>query len=661
MSIATKLGLAYSAYYRDPYSSRRQVILPDAPYRTSFPREQGNYFLSRVIGSLPPCDAGCMVSNSLPESNGAPNEKIGVVPSSSTHSPKHIHLFPLENPQMMSSAKSSGIDAAVQVNSIEHREPCSHSGNEMVSSKPAEPAEMPVQDDDVNGKLRLELLSPHISPSTGVVSSEKQLSLASEKQEFSTATNKVAESTPDAEQLEASAPLTHEPEESSAGTQHGKNGKSTNIEEKDVLLESARKTGIDVGTEMDGAKEPLQLPLPMPSCDATSEEDEKSLEDSLKRMILAGRMSEVVDCIFHKLQAQNGHAVGRNDSIQQLTTYTLPPDRKNEAAKLIEIKEKVGEPSTMPSELDENARRELAIHLYTLRNQVQELATELDARESLFQRQIRSYSAKTNESRKITVEIVKDYEVDPVAYKKPPFRLANIKDQKETKKGSDQDYYEDDFTFDKEEGSDGSWRESSKKSTPPSSSSSLSSSVFLINTKNSTVKQKVKKPLIPRSSPSSTRSSSFISTDSSIARTVTSTAFTSSSRRSDNTRTISTPVTSGSFRSSSSRKVQRNRNIKTVAKRRDSPVQKKNIRVSNAPSGSQSEVSKNKGRKKSRVSDDSSSRSSFFSSSSASSSSRVAKMNETAIKAFWARHGNRNDNERRDSSLSSISTSSSAS
>ncbi|KAG5474732.1 hypothetical protein LSCM4_03908 [Leishmania orientalis] len=112
--------------------------------------------------------------------------------------------------------------------------------------------------------------------------------------------------------------------------------------------------------------------------------------------------------------------------------------------------------------LSDDVKKEMALHLYALRRQVQQLHSQLEAHESTHYRHVNALRAaqkqsRTSSSLPVRVEIVKAYEDDPVPYRKGPWREADFAaarrggpdrsagSMKEEDTG-DESYTSDDFT-----------------------------------------------------------------------------------------------------------------------------------------------------------------------------------------------------------------------
>lgn len=162
-------------------------------------------------------------------------------------------------------------------------------------------------------------------------------------------------------------------------------------------------------------------------------------ECELRGMIPMTCLSGVVDCIMRNIQAHNVHAVAIDDINQQLTEGISSPG-SSPAALPQRVATAPSQGSTIPPvqppfnslESDDSAKRELAVYLYGLRDKVQQLQSQLDAREVVIERKLRQNRKRESPaSRKITVEIVKAYDEDPVPYKKPPYRPPQERSVKE--------------------------------------------------------------------------------------------------------------------------------------------------------------------------------------------------------------------------------------
>ncbi|KAG5500484.1 hypothetical protein JKF63_03578 [Porcisia hertigi] len=112
--------------------------------------------------------------------------------------------------------------------------------------------------------------------------------------------------------------------------------------------------------------------------------------------------------------------------------------------------------------LSNEVRKEMALHLYALRRQVQQLRHQLEAHESTHYRHVNALRAAyqkrhTSSSPPLRVEIVKAYEEDPVPYRKGPWREADFAAARRDGPGrgtgavkgdalGDENYTSDDFT-----------------------------------------------------------------------------------------------------------------------------------------------------------------------------------------------------------------------
>lgn len=641
MSIATKLGLAYSLYYRDPYRSRREVILSATPCRGVSSREQENSFFSAIIATslhsgIPlheglkeasqAHDSPPNLAASLHESRSAARDSPGVVVQATVHGSPPVQQSLAHVLQVANTLKESRVDAVVQADFVAGIEPPFHSGNGATSSESPPPLDMRLEEEEVDKEGQCDHTAPHRSLVAMELLSEKEPGFPM-KLESSPALKTVLASPSADVNCAEDEPTPHQMKKGSTSSLQSE-GEAAGDEKKREMPCNPDERRIDVGVGMDETKVSRPPELQDTHFNGVSEE-KSSLQDSLKHMIPATCLSEIVDCILHKIQIQNVRAVALDDLIQQLTKNIPSLESNGGAQKPVETKEKVASPHSLSGGIDGNSKRELSIHLYSLRDQVQQLATQVDAREKVFQRRLREYSAKRNESRKVTVEIVKGYDDDPKPYKKPPFRSANIKNRNRNKDHRNSDTYEDDFTYDEEES-----EESNSKETKSSGISSFSSSSSSAKGGGSAGQQKKN---VKGGSVLSSRSSSFISTDSEIARIVPSSTFSASTRRSDSTPTTSSSFTnsSSSYSSSFRKRSQKAPPKKLPEKRTSSLVGKK------TSLGSSSSLSSN----------------SFISSS--SSSTEVEKMDEVAVKDFWARQRNRN--LRQPANLSSSSSTASSS
>ncbi|GET90080.1 hypothetical protein, conserved [Leishmania tarentolae] len=110
----------------------------------------------------------------------------------------------------------------------------------------------------------------------------------------------------------------------------------------------------------------------------------------------------------------------------------------------------------------DDAKKELALHLYALSRQVRQLRDQLEAHESMHHRHMNALRAsqKQRQGRSpppVRVEIIKAYEDDPVPYRKGPWREANFSAAQrgcpgrsaggiEVDAAGDENYISDDFT-----------------------------------------------------------------------------------------------------------------------------------------------------------------------------------------------------------------------
>lgn len=117
--------------------------------------------------------------------------------------------------------------------------------------------------------------------------------------------------------------------------------------------------------------------------------------------------------------------------------------------------------------LSEEARKELAMHLYALRHQVVAMRQQLDTHEAAHARELNRFKSSSSPSSgqrpPIRVEVVRAYEEEPTPYRKGPWKQAdfaaagatrrssdNRKDPGNAKGGED-DYSSNDFTDDTSE------------------------------------------------------------------------------------------------------------------------------------------------------------------------------------------------------------------
>lgn len=133
---------------------------------------------------------------------------------------------------------------------------------------------------------------------------------------------------------------------------------------------------------------------------------------------------KVIDEIHRKIQLANVHAVALDDLHHQLTRHEALLEQNIQLSCQPPALGLKANASTGSSDLESVSKRELAIHLYTLRNQVEDLFHRVEAREQQFDRQIANQRKEANK-KKLTVHIVKDYDEDPVPYRKPPFARMN--------------------------------------------------------------------------------------------------------------------------------------------------------------------------------------------------------------------------------------------
>ena len=117
--------------------------------------------------------------------------------------------------------------------------------------------------------------------------------------------------------------------------------------------------------------------------------------------------------------------------------------------------------------LSEEARKELAMHLYALRHQVVAMRQQLDTHEAAHARELNRFKSSSSPSSgqrpPIRVEVVRAYEEDPTPYRKGPWRQADFAAAGATRRSSDNrkdpgkaeggedDYSSNDFTDDTSE------------------------------------------------------------------------------------------------------------------------------------------------------------------------------------------------------------------
>ncbi|CCW68665.1 unnamed protein product [Phytomonas sp. Hart1] len=127
--------------------------------------------------------------------------------------------------------------------------------------------------------------------------------------------------------------------------------------------------------------------------------------------------ADSVEKIVDGIQQCGIKAIALDDMRQQLIEAFHLVDHK---------KPKGGDAKGGTTELSESARAELAGTLYTLRAHLQRLQTSLTEQDSQRKRRQelpRDSGVKNKHAKKkITVEIIHDYEKEPLPYKKPPFR-----------------------------------------------------------------------------------------------------------------------------------------------------------------------------------------------------------------------------------------------
>ncbi|KPI83866.1 hypothetical protein ABL78_7084 [Leptomonas seymouri] len=120
-------------------------------------------------------------------------------------------------------------------------------------------------------------------------------------------------------------------------------------------------------------------------------------------------LAKEVDSYLSGAQASPA-AVGNTKAAAVLSTPTLTANRNEQSISV-------------------EAKKELALHLHTLRNQVVHMRRQLDAHEAMHSRRMAAIFAASKESSDrppIRVEIVKAYEEEPVPYRKGPWRKADF-------------------------------------------------------------------------------------------------------------------------------------------------------------------------------------------------------------------------------------------
>lgn len=442
MSIATKLGLAYCAWHNDPYRSRREVILTDH----------------------------------LTSSNISPVHRVQ--PSS--------WFTEIVAQQYYASIK--------EIQDIENKE----------KERIMEHVER--ESDHTPGKFRQKLSPP------ATTTSEKP---------------NVIQQCPINEEVVSIQPVIEEPLmvhdnkddtiiQENETRETNNNSQAPGEEEPLIVPVKARVTEeigisahpftIDVGTEMDNEIEP------------ELEKGDLSAESEVCGLIPVNCVSEVVDRIIQRIQEHNVRAVALDDLNQQITenirTASSPNKVVNNTSTSFTEHSHSNPPkqdiaptapyNSNPDKLDDSGKRELALHLYALRDQVHHLQQQLETREQVLQRQLMQRQ-RMQKTKKVTVEIVKGYEEDPVPYKKPPFRLAQKRD--ETGEMQNETYEED-------------FEESSMTRKSLSSDHSISTSL-LSSDPVTEITSHVTKPSTPRghrafSSSSSSTTTTLLSSASSV-------------------------------------------------------------------------------------------------------------------------------------------------
>lgn len=664
MSIATKLGLAYSMYHGNPYRSFREVILPDARYQDSFrPEREKKFFSSLIFSSSPhkstsseklvtevvPQNPESDLCESFIEKKKSPtHDKISLEPSSLSIT------IPTHEPQPSGDARDSSrkiiqTDIAIQVNFLPD-ENLSSNCPDAVFSTEIPSFRVGTSDNEVQELKSAASSTPRSSHPTKTPLFEKEFVPC--KEEPNTVVHPKIEPITMSDGTVENEQASQEMERGSACSFQGGEISKWTAKPIDNMCTTPHKDVIDIGVGTEEVESATSL-LPAPQVSGVSEEKRNSLDNSLQHMIPAACLSDVVDCILKKIQVHNVHAVALDDLIQQLTKH-IPSAEQAEAPATPARKPDNGETQKSHENLDTRTKHELAIYLYGLRDEVQRLATQLDATENSFQRSLREHALKRNNTRKIEVEIVRGYEEDPIPYKKLPFRPASVgvrAKTEATENESNYAEYEDDFTFD-EEGTNSDSHTSDKGNSILSSFSSSSS-----RAKSRRVHKTAQKKIARKRSNSSSFSTSAMSkTMSSVLSLSTS----SSTRRSTVLSSISSSFSTSSSLSSSVPKPSLNTHQRARAKDTKSRfLEQKSSQK--AITNNESHFMRKKEKEKSSSSFSSSSRISSSPTSQSSSKNGVLAMNDAAIKDFWARRTNQVQTTEKDLSSSSLSTISSRS
>eukprot|EP00796_Vickermania_ingenoplastis_P008263 gene8263-5783_t len=362
MSIATKLGLAYGAHHRDPYQSRRGLIIND-PRRLVRPTSSGAKPSAWLTDML-----SVYWQNDAKQKDETKSDPAMAMCS------REVQVSP----------EDLGPSEAVEAVEVELAQP---PPTRVSMTAPAQPTEEGVDP-----------IVPQVEEPSTTVDAKPSPQGGVQAEDLHPST-----------QGSPTAPERHP---------------LTVTAETGVW---AHQTTVDAGTEM--------LPDGIEAEDRLKQYRHEA-EGELRGVIPAGCLSEVVDCILNKIQTQNVMAVALDDINQQVTEHVSQPPKKEKSSTHPAPR------AASPCASDDPSQRELAIYLYSLRKQVVELQSQMDAQEAALQRELRQQKKKGgSSSKRITVEVVKAYDDDPVPYKKPPFRLAH-------RPGGDSDAYE--MAFDDE-------------------------------------------------------------------------------------------------------------------------------------------------------------------------------------------------------------------
>lgn len=663
MSIASKLGLAYSMYHGNPYRSFREVILPDVRCRDPFSPEREKKFFSSLIvaSSLRESTSSCEkrateeVPHNPPSALGGSfaAKKISPAHDKGSRYPSSLEdtcpiQEPLPNDVVLTSPnKRNQADAAIQVNFLLDETLPLSCPDPVLSTEVPSSGVGTIENEEAQELKSTIPYTPSSSPPTKAILSERDFVL--HKEEPTTVVHATVEPVATPEHMVVNKPASQEMDRGSANSLQSDEINKGTANPSGNLCSTPQKDVVDVGVGMEEVEYVASL-LPASQVSGGGEERINSLDNSLQHMIPAACLSDVVDCILKKIQVHNVHAVALDDLIQQLSKHIPSTEQAEIPAKPTRTQDD-GATQQSHGDLDFRTKHELAIYLYSLRDEVQQLTTQLDATEKSFQRSLREHASRRNNTRKIEVEIVKAYEEDPIPYKKLPYRPANLGAHGKTEttgNGSNYAEYEDDFTFDEDETNTDS-RTSEKKNSILSSSSS--SSRMKGRTATKTAPKKVAKK---RSISSSFSSSAATKT----ASTVVSSSIASSSRRSTVLSSISSSLSTSSSLSSSIRKPSQNVRQQTGVKNTNSRLLKQK--------SSQKPITNNKShfvggkREKERRRNSSlfssSSRISSSPTSHSSSKNSVSAVDDAAIKDFWARRTHQVQTTEKDLSSASLST-----